>query len=229
MVAGFATPSLAYDFGNGLTLVGDVELEYLMPESGNDSGFGFTDVTLGWRAQSGFGFDLTGVSAHFLDAGQNFSRIYGGLVFTTSFGEITLGSPRPLLDILSPAPDVGASRALTLEFGQLNGSFLAGVALFQSDSDPYGISLKGRSGNLSYGAAVHRADFVGTSAEFFELTGSYDMGQTRLYAGIELGSIGPTDLENVMLGALYKADRWSVGAEASLVSSGGAELESFLA
>jgi hypothetical protein len=220
-----APSAFAYDFGNGFSLMGDVELEYVdSTGSGSSSTFGFADMTLGWRSQAGgaigFGFDLTGVAASDIDDGETYSAFWGGLVLTTAFGEVTVGRPRPLLDTLSPAPDVGALKIYELELGMISGSFLASEALFGSDLDIYGISLKGSSGAFSYGAAVHQVDTGSNTADIVELTGGYDAGAVRVYGGLEMLDDGSDEFRKLILGARYGADRWAIGAELANFTAG---------
>jgi hypothetical protein len=232
VATGLATTSVqALDFGNGFTLTGDVELEYVSPDGGDDSTFGFTDLTLGWRSQGGgavgVGFDLSLVSFHDLDSEFDESVFWGGLVLTTAYGDVTIGSPRPLLDQLPKTPDIGAARVLDLELGFLSGSTLAYFKLLDSDIDVYGISFKGASGAFNYGAAVHQADQGGDNADVIELVVGYTLDQVELYAAFENLDSGATDFQKFIVGGRYSADRWSVGAEATDFDVSGSSVSTF--
>jgi len=53
-LATLGTPALGLDFGNGFTLSGDIELEYITAGgSSNSFTVGYLDATLGWRNQAG--------------------------------------------------------------------------------------------------------------------------------------------------------------------------------
>jgi len=155
-----------------------------------------------------------------LDGGDDYTTFWGGLVLTTSFGEVTLGRPRPLLDTLSLTPDVGAVRIYDLELGAITGSFLAAQAQFDTGIDVYGVSLKGTSGAFSYGAALHHVDAGSDTAEVLELTGGFDAGDARVYGGYEMLDDGSDNLRKLILGARYGADRWAIGAELANFRSG---------
>lgn len=219
--------AFALDFGNGFSVTGDVELEYVKPEGGSSFSFGYGDLTLGWRSQAGgavgLGFDLTGIAVHDLDNSDTYSMVWGGLVLTTSFGEVTIGRPRPLLDTLSPSPDIGALRVLELELGTISGSLLASEALFDPGLDVYGVSLKGAAGTFSYGAALHQVDTGSAKADVLELTAGYQAGATRIYGGFEMLDFASDDIRKLILGARHGADRWAVGAEVVTFRAGSNE------
>ena len=218
-LASFATPALALDFGNGFTLSGDVELEYIS-SNGSTESIGFVDATLGWRSQAGsavgFGFDLTPVGFSFLDTGDTSSTFWGGLVLTTAVGEVTIGNPRPLLTTMINAPELGGYRILELEFSQITGSTLEVIAL-QSDEQLYGVSFKGSSGALAYGASYHTVE--GSAADILELVATYQLGNILIQSGAETIRGSGTSFNKFLIGATYAADRWSAGV---LVSSANA-------
>lgn len=222
-----AAPTFALDFGNGFSITGEVELEYLT-DFDEDTSAAYGDVTLSWRSQGngslGFGFDLNPVAIAFLESGNSFSTLWGGLVMTTSLGDFTIGSPRPLFDSLSHAPVLAEARLIDLGFGQFTGSSLATARLLSgSNVDSYGVSFKGATGDLSYGAAYHVVDVSPSDVKFLELTVGYRMGATEIYGGVERTepSSGADATTRTLLGAEYEADRWSAGLEAIHSSSGG--------
>jgi hypothetical protein len=212
-------PVVALDFGNGFSLVGDVELEYVTSD-GDDATFAIVDLTLGWRSQGGgalgFGFDLTAIAFENLDSNDGVDRLWGGLVLTTGFGDFTIGSPRPLFDTLSPAPEIGLNRAIDLELSAVEGPTLGIAALVSDDLDIYGISFRGEQGGFTYGAAVHQADDE-DDTRIVELVGSYSFGAPRVYGGVELID-GDFSIDRLLFGGVYETDVWSVGAEFGRVS-----------
>jgi hypothetical protein len=226
LVAGSA-PALALDFGNGFTLSGEVELEYLTNGSGEDESFGFADVTLGWRSQGGgqmgFGFDLTLVDYEDLTDSESVNTFWGGLVLTTGFGEVTVGNPRPLLKTMIDTPDIGGIRVFNFEISSITGSSLEVLALF-ADFDMYGISFKGGTGPLSYGASYHQIDAPGPEIDAIELAVNYQIGKTLIQGGVEVLDNGVSSAEKLLLGATYVEDRWSAGAMLTKATQGSTDV-----
>lgn len=215
----------ALDFGNGFSLVGDVELEYFDTDAGSDVTFGLSDLILSWRNQNGgglgFGVDASVVSLHELDSGEDSAGLYLAAVFGTSFGEFAVGRPRSLLDTMIDTPDIGSSRLISLELGGLNGSFYARSVLLQDGSGgSYGATFKGTSGALTYGLGVHRVEDDG-SANFLEGIVTYKTGGAEVYAGYERIGVSGSDIDKLTLGGEYSADRWSFGGQYANLSSGG--------
>ncbi len=219
--ASLATPAAALDFGNSFSVKGVVELSYLSSGGGSDSSIGYGDVTLGWRSQAGgqigYGFDLGIVAFADLDGGDTASAVWGGLVLTTSAGDITIGNPRPLLKTMFAPPSIGGARILDFELETFTGSLLEFTGL-ADDLTTYGISFQGTSGALTYGASYHRLDTE--NADIVELVGAYAVGNTVLKAGYETIRGGGMSLDKYLLGATYAVDRWSVGAVLSSFNLG---------
>lgn len=226
LATGLGAPAMALDFGSGFSLVGDVELEYLSG-SGDDSTYGFADLTLGWRSQGGgavgFGFDVALVDIEFLDDSDRINAFWGGLVLTTSFGEFTIGNPRPLLTTMIDTPAVGGVRIFDLEIGSVTGSSLENFA-FSDGVNLAGLSFKGGSGDLTYGVSYHTFDFGGPDVDAIELALNYQLGNTLIQGGIEVLSVGSQSFEKVLIGATYADDRWSAGLLLTNSSQGGGDL-----
>lgn len=224
-----ATPGAALDFGNGFQLTGDVELEYFSSDD-FDGSAGFADLTLSWRSQGGaglsYGFDLTVDTIQNFEEDTSFTNVWGGLVVGTGFGEFTLGNPRPLLDTLGNAPDLGAARLLSLETGLFTGSLIAFTMFVESDVDIYGASFRGDAGALGYGLSYHRLEGEGEEVDAFEAVATYEINQALLYAGFESQeNSGGDGITKLTLGARYDADRFFLGGELNdLDSDGGTEV-----
>ncbi len=208
-----STSALALDLGNGFSILGDVELEYLT-DGDDDASFAFTDVTLGWRSQGGgqigFGFDVTLQDFRDLDGGGDANAVWGALVLTTGVG----GRPQPVLERFFQVPQIGGTRYTDLlfgSFGGLSGSFLAQVALSE-EAEFVGLTFKGGSSGLTYGAGLHRIDSTPSDVDAIELAVSYQIGATELFGGFERLEVPGENLDRLQIGARYTADRWSVGA-----------------
>ncbi|WP_309668184.1 porin [Tabrizicola sp.] len=226
LFASLSSPVLALDFGNGFSLNGNVELEYLASD-GDDFSLGWVDATLGWRSQAGgavgFGFDLALDGAKELESGEEFSAFWGGLVVTTAAGDFTVGAPRPVLDVLYDTPKLGGSTLYDLQIQQFSGP-LASYLVKQSDVNAYGISFIGTAGDLRYG--VYYSQVEGEDADIVQVAGSYRLGNTLIQGGAEVITLGSSDdITTVLLAATHDFDRFSIGAALSDISSSGAPFD----
>lgn len=224
IIGGFSAASAtALDFGPGFSLTGDVELEYLVTD-GNDVTVGLTDLTLSWRSQSGggvgFGFDLGVQSFHDFDANTNPSVLWGGLVLSTGFGEVTVGNPKPFLDTISDRPAIGGIDAYQVELGLYSGSSLTYFLLSAPSLDSYGVSFAGGSGDLSYGVALHRIEQGSDHAEVYSAMLAYSFGAARVYAAFEDLKEGGDSYRKIMLGGEYEAETFRLGANVTDLTVG---------
>ena len=117
-------------------------------------------------------------------------------------------------------------RLLDLELATVTGSTLEGLVLFQEDVDSYGVSFKGTSGALTYGASYHKLEQGPFEADAIELVMTYQMGKTALVGGAEIIDTPSTDGEKLLLGATYTEDRWSAGALLTSASQGSSDYDS---
>lgn len=224
LIGGFSAASAtALDFGPGFTLTGDIELEYLVSD-GDDQTVGLTDLTLSWRSQSGgglgFGFDLGVQSFHDFDDNSNPSILWGGLVLTTGFGEVTVGNPQPFLDTIADRPAIGGIDAYQVELGLFTGSSLSYFLLTAPSLDSYGVSFAGSSGDLSYGVALHRVEQGSDNAEVYSAMLAYSFGGTRVYAAFEDLREGGDSYRKIMLGGEYDAETFRLGANVTDLTIG---------
>lgn len=215
------TGAVALDLGSGFSIVGDVELEF-NGGNGDDESLGFTDLTLGWRSASGIGVDLTFVSITEFDGNDDESALWGGIVFTTGLGDVTVGRPRPLMADMSSAPYLGSVRAFSAgELGLISGSFVDLIGMYSDNLDVYGITLEGESGALRYGLGLHSLRAEGQSVEAIEVTARYQLDSAEVYGGFETVDVQPEAYTKVMLGGRFIQERWSAGVELSNIKGFG--------
>lgn len=236
LATGLVAPAAtALDFGNGFSLKGDVEVEYLS-EGGDGTSYAFTDLTLGWRSQGGGAFgvgvdlSVTGIKNFEEDNSSHYT--WASLVLTTAYGELAIGRPRAVLDGMFDTPQIGGTQIFDSSlvfFG--NGS---SVTFFTQtlDSDVTGVTFKGAQGNLSYGVGMHRLreSVFGIDADVVEAAMTYQLGNTKLFAGAELvdpANTSATDIEKILFGARHDAERWSAGLVASKLSVGRIDFKTY--
>lgn len=219
-VALLPSTALALDLGNGFSVVGEVQLDYLS-DGDDDATLSFADVTLGWRSETGggigFGFDLTVQNAELRDEDVGDTILWAAGVVTTRFGEIAIGRPQPVLERMFKVPNAGGTRFLDLQFstfGGVGGSFLSQLAVLE-DVDFLGVTLKGQSGGLTYAVGAHNIDSGTSDVNAFEGGLLYSMGGTELFAGFERLDTPGAALDRIQVGARYRAERWSVGVHHS--------------
>jgi hypothetical protein len=219
----------ALDFGSGFSLKGQIDLDYLKA-SDDDFGLGTTDLTLGWRSQSGgaltFGADVSVTSfTEFDDGSTTASYYWGALVLGTTYGELSVGRPLPVLKRFFDTPEIGGTQLYDLLLNIGGDSALSYVVLI-SDPDVVGLTFKGTTGALTYGAGLHRVTSVGGEADVIELAASYQIDQATLFAAVETLDIDSAEtIEKLQVGARYDADRWSAGVLVTDLSATGSDLQ----
>ncbi|NJM83751.1 MAG: porin [Tabrizicola sp.] len=224
LIASAGHPAFALDFGNGFSVVGEVELEYADFDGADDTFFA-GDVTISWRSNGGnglgFGADFTVDTFRSLDEGGDLTAYWGGLVVTTGFGEATIGAPRPVLDTVYDFPEFGTNSAINREVGFLSGSAI-GLLSLAADETPVGIGFRGSSGGIDYGISLHRMDIGANEITSTEIAARYTIGSTVFMGGLEIvdASAG-SDLTNALFGMVYKANQLTLGLELTNRDAGG--------
>lgn len=225
-----AASAHAYDFGNGLSIVGEVELQHL--SDGTDSkSFLAGDVTLAWRYAGdsglGFGFDLTVDSLYQVSGDQDFTAYWGGLVLTTSLGEITIGAAHPVIETVYRFPKLGTSKLADLQLLSVGGPLVSFLTLINDDVTP-GLSLAGATGALSHGVSLHELDTPGGDVRSSQIALGYDMANTRFLGGFEvIGLSGGNSISIYKLAVLHQMDALTLGAEISAAEGSLTGTESF--
>lgn len=198
LLTGFASPSLALDFGSGFSVTGEFELEYFdsSGSSGNGETLGYGTVDFTYQ-QDGGGFGaFVGFDAVTLNDLSE-TAIYGAISYSGDWGKVQIGVPRAALDDYVDMPALGGLRIFDLEFGSVNGSILTSAYLLSDLDTPVGLRYDGEFGATMIGASYHSVD----DADIFDLGANYQLGNVVLRAGIEHLSFGGTSGNTYSLGA----------------------------
>jgi hypothetical protein len=208
LCAGLATSAAAQSADGSFYTDGYAELSFSDGIGIDSETLGVTETTLGYTDEgSGFGFEL-GIDAIVGD-GDDESAIYGAGTFQSSFGKLSLGAPRPVLDaFLSNVPDVAGLQALNFgTLGLAKRSLITPSYLLTSDEVPYGLRYDGTFGTTNIGASYHRFD----DADVFNIAGNYALGQTTLTGAIEHVSDSGFDETRYFLGVESKFGQVTAG------------------
>jgi hypothetical protein len=206
--AGLATSAAAQSADGSFYTDGYAEFSF-SDGAGNDSEtVGVTETTLGYFDEgSGFGFEL-GVDAIIGD-GNDQAAVYGAGTFQSSFGKLSLGAPRPVLDaFLSNVPDVAGLQSLNFgTLGLTKRSFVSNAYLLGNEDAPIGLRYDGTFGTTNIGVSYHRVD----DTDVFNIAGNYALGQTTLTGAIEHVSESGADETRYFLGVESKFGQVTAG------------------
>ncbi|HMS94686.1 MAG TPA: hypothetical protein PKA03_05625 [Tabrizicola sp.] len=211
-------PLMALDLGGGFSITGNVELEYLNDGS-DDETFGILDADLVYEHANGFG-GFVGVDA-FGTSSSTEETIYGALSYSGSFGKIQIGAPRNALDDYVVSPEIGGVDVLDISLGGLSGSILPAV-LIGSDEAATGLRYDGSFGSANVG--VSYLDFE--DAKILDAAMTYNLGETKLMAGLERASSSGSESTAYFLGAEHDFGQVTAGAilgHSDLFASSGAD------
>ncbi|AWB48544.1 hypothetical protein HYN69_08490 [Gemmobacter aquarius] len=156
MLGASSLPSVAFDFGNGLSATGEVEIEYFDADGDSETlAYGSADLT--FRQPGGAFGGFIGLDAIAI-SGDSESIFYGALTYTADFGNIQIGAPRPVVDDYFDAPVIGGARIVDL-IVPVGRSFRSTILTLGGNLDtPAGIRYDGTFGNLQAGASYNRFD-----------------------------------------------------------------------
>lgn len=214
LAAGLGQPALALDLGSGFALTGEVQLEYA-DFAGNPSNGIFTDLTLGWRSQRDSGFGI-GADVSFVDQrnmGNDIDRtaLWGGLVLGSDQVEVTIGRPRSLIQTMLPVPEAGGFKRIFVRPNlRMEGRG------FVEDLDLSGVALKGKVGDLAFGALSSKERIPGFfDIEYAEIVLQYTLNRLTLSGAWERSDILGIDFDITRryVGADYAGDGWSIGVQ----------------
>lgn len=203
-LVGLAGPVLALDLGGGFTLSGNLEYERLSVES-TDLSIGLLDADISYQHSSGFG-GFVGIETLTFD-GDSAEAFYGALSYSGDFGKIQIGAPRNALDDYVNAPAIGGVDFYDFQLAPFSGSFLP-IALLSDEKPALGLRYDGTFGAASVGVSYHDVD----GASVVDAAVNYQLGQTKLMAGIEHVSDSGSSASSYFLGAEHDFGQLTAGA-----------------
>lgn len=217
-----ATPVIAQSQQSGFYVDGYAEFSFSDGFAGNNRTLGYSEATIGYNSQSGFGLEF-GVDG-LITRQDDEAALYGALTFQSSFGKVSLGAPRAALDTyLDHVPTVAGLVDLKLgEPGLAKRSVLTTAYLFDSGEVPLGLRYDGSFGSTNVGASYHRYD----DTNVYDVAANYQLGdttltgalehtvddgdsETRVFLGVD-GKLGP-----VTAGLLYSGN-YAFGSDAAI-------------
>ncbi len=218
-------PAAAIELANGMTVTGDLQYWSSGSQSVDTQSLGLAELALTWRAEQsgavGFGADFELSAVKDIDGSSTVgdAQIWGAAVVSTSFGDLSLGKPRPQAGKVSPAPVMGNAAIIDRDlglFGLSSGSFLDIISVQSSGAAPsiYGAGFAGNRGALSYSIAIHRAEHDSYAIDASEITLAYKSGALHLYGTVENYDFGSRASFKTMLGGNYALNKWNFGGEA---------------
>lgn len=180
LFAGMASPVLAQSVQDGFYTNGYAELGYYQNGSNNDT-VGITETTLGYNTSSGFGFEI-GVDA-VITKDDSYSALYGALVYQSSFGKLSFGAPRAVMDAyLGNVPSLGGNTLFDVSFyGLGKRSYITSSYLFNNNVTPIGLRYDGTFGSTNVGASYHRYDDINV----YDLAANMQFGSATVSGAIE--------------------------------------------
>ena len=175
-----AMPSHAFDFGNGVTVTGEFEQEFVRSDNGTNRAFGFATADIAFQQPVGSFGGFVGFDAYRFD-GDGEAAVYGALSFSGSFGKIQVGVPRAVIDDYLETPVLGNFRLLDLELGTLQSSFLTTLYMSFGINPPLGLRYDGSIGNARIGVSYHKVD----DGSLLDAAINYQVNNVVLRAGLE--------------------------------------------
>jgi hypothetical protein len=209
LVAGTLAGSAAFAQDGGTT-TGGFELEFARIE-GSSSLILDGDIDLRYRGSgfggAGLGFDL-GVDATFdLSEGEQDTALYAAAVGNWGFGDIAIGMPRGIGDVLIDRPSIAGMQMLD-DLSRVFFPPVTGVLAKYSSKPSFGIRYENSMNDLRYGASALKVrDIEGV---FIEAAGEYAIGQGAVEGMIEYNTeLGKA---NALVGFQQAAGQLEFGA-----------------
>lgn len=180
LCAGIATPVAAQSAQDGFYTNGYAELGYY-DQGSNDETLGYAEATIGYNTSSGFGAEF-GIDAA-ITQDDSYSALYGALTYQSSFGKLSFGAPRGVVDgYLAYVPSLGGNTLYNIgETGLTKRSYMSTTYLFNDSETPVGLRYDGTFGSTNVGASYHRYDDI----DVYNLAANAQLGSAMMTGAIE--------------------------------------------
>ena len=183
-----AAPAFAQDSGSGTR--GAFELEYLRSDGGSDLLL-YGDLNLSHRGSGaggiGLGFDLGFDSTYNLSEGDNVTGFTAAAVFSLGFGDVAVGLPQTIGEVLVDRPSFAGNGALDDLLGLALPPTTSAVAR-QMEEMRYGVRFESAAGQLRYGASAHK--IKDEEGILLQAAGEYSVGQGEVVGVLDVGTEG---------------------------------------
>lgn len=180
---GVAGAAFAQETGNGPT--GGFELEFNRID-GDSALLLDGDIDLRYRgAGTGMvemGFDLGTDVTFDLSEGDHYAALYAAGVVNWGFGEVAIGMPRSIGDVLIDRSSIAGIRELD-DISRVFFPPVSGVLAKYGDNRAFGLRYENGMGQLRYGASVLKVQ--DTRGTFIEAAGEYAIGQGAVEGSVE--------------------------------------------
>lgn len=183
-----AVPAVAQDVGSGTH--GAFELEYLR-SSGSSDLLLYGDLGLSHRGSGaggvGLGFDLGFDTSYNLSEGENATGFTAAAVFSLGFGDVAVGLPETIGEVLVDRPSFAGNGVLDDALGLVLPPTTSAIAR-QFEDMRYGVRFESATGQLRYGASAHK--IKDQDGILLQAAGEYSFGQGAVLGVLDLGSEG---------------------------------------
>ncbi len=178
-----AVPAFAQDQSAPTT--GAFELEYLRSDGSSDLLL-YGDLALKHRGCA-MGFDLGFDTSYNLSEGDNVTGFTAAAVFSLGMGEISVGLPETIGEVLVDRPSFAGNGVLDDALGLVLPPTTSAVAR-QFEKMRYGVRYESTTGALRYGASAHK--IKDQEGILLQAAGEYTVGQGEVVGVLDLGTEG---------------------------------------
>lgn len=185
-----------------LSFSGDVEFEHTR-RNGASGTLGAAELML--RYEGPVGFELGGEIDENLETGTDASLPYAAVTFGLGLGEVAVGAPQPVADLLIDIPDFAGIREQQIGFEARSTSVVTGLAKSLNEQI-YGARFTAETGQLRYGASIHQVTHQ--SGTHWQVAGEYAAGIDSQIEGVIEGEDGNL---GITLGAAHETGQFDMG------------------